>query len=308
VPILAFDLITPPFNSETYWAVVTRDASAGAGSAPACVANVQAAWQFLFHAAQTPAGLANLTTTFKLCSSLIPSEVEALAMLQMNAWDTMAMGNYPYPSNYLTGGGPLLAAWPVRTACSNLADATLVDDPWRLLRAFRQATDVFNNATQDVLCYTLPTDIWEDGIWDYQWCTEMLPEETYFSSDGVHDMFYPRSYNFTFIQDHCFSKFGITPRSDWIRIAYGGLHPGSSNIVFSNGGFDPWSSGGVLQNLSSSMPAIWIDEGAHHLDLFFSNAKDPASVTLARKTEMNFVDGWIQDFYSQRANALETDI
>ena len=31
------------------------------------------------------------------------------------AIDTMAMGDYPYPSNYLTGGGPLLAAFPMRT-------------------------------------------------------------------------------------------------------------------------------------------------------------------------------------------------
>ena len=31
------------------------------------------------------------------------------------AIDTMAMGDFPYASNYLTNGGPILAPFPVRT-------------------------------------------------------------------------------------------------------------------------------------------------------------------------------------------------
>ena len=48
---------------------------------------------------------------------------------------------------------------------------------------------VFNNATGEQQCYELPTDDEDDAMWDYIWCTETLPQETYFAMDGVHDMF-----------------------------------------------------------------------------------------------------------------------
>eukprot|EP01116_Phalansterium_solitarium_P007553 TRINITY_DN202_c0_g1_i2.p2 TRINITY_DN202_c0_g1~~TRINITY_DN202_c0_g1_i2.p2 ORF type:complete len:509 (-),score=216.82 TRINITY_DN202_c0_g1_i2:4438-5964(-) len=296
-PILAFQFMSPPWDPDTYWQVVTRDATAAAGSPPACAPNVQAAWPAIFSAAQTPAGLAQLSEVFGLCTPLqTQHDVEALAILHLNAWDTLAMGNYPYPSNYLTGGGPTLPAWPFREACSYLADSTLINDQWRLLDAFRKATDVFNNATLNVQCYTLPTDMHEDGIYDYQWCTETMPEETYFTSDGKRDMFWPRPCNFTDTIRHCVNKYGVVPRPDWIRIAYQGFE-GSSNIAFTNGGYDPWSSGGVT-NSSGSLTAIFIPEGGHHLDLFFSNPADPASVIAARKQQASLIADWITEYYA----------
>jgi lysosomal Pro-X carboxypeptidase len=73
-----------------------------------------------------------------------------------------------YASNYLTGNGPLLPAFPVRAMCAQLANATLASDPWALLAAFNAAGSVFNNATQNIECYVLPTDLYLDGIWDYR--------------------------------------------------------------------------------------------------------------------------------------------
>jgi lysosomal Pro-X carboxypeptidase len=67
-------------------------------------------------------------------------------------------------------------------------------------------------------------------------------------------------------------------------------------MFLSNGLQDPWSSGGVLYNLSSSTVAIIIPEGAHHLDLRASNPADPISVRTARKVHRKFIRLWLQNY------------
>jgi hypothetical protein len=55
---------------------------------------------------QTVAGRQQLSSVFQTCKPLESTDdVFALAMYLLNAWDTMAMGNYPYPDSYLTNGG-----------------------------------------------------------------------------------------------------------------------------------------------------------------------------------------------------------
>lgn len=61
----------------------------------------------------------------------------------------------------------------------------------------------------------------------------------------------------------------------------------------SNGGLDPWMSGGVTKSFSDTLVAILIPDGAHHLDLRFYNEYDPQSVLLARELEMKYFKQWI---------------
>ena len=65
---------------------------------------------------------------------------------------------------------------------------------------------------------------------------------------------------------------------------------------------DPWSSGGVLRNLSSSAIAVVIPESAHHLDLRSSDDNDPYSVDLARKYHRFFIRKWIEEYRDKNKN------
>jgi lysosomal Pro-X carboxypeptidase len=113
---------------------------------------------------------------------------------------------------------------------------------------------------------------------------------------GDADMFFPRDFTSkAFLQQHCGSKYNVTPRRDWIPASYGGdIYPGT-NVVFSNGLIDPWSSAGVLNSTHASVIVAIMPEGAHHLDLFFSNAMDPDSVIATRAVEIAAIRSWLQE-------------
>ena len=83
--------------------------------------------------------------------------------------------------------------------------------------------------------------------------------------------------------------------SRWMDEYYGGLRiEAASNIVFTNGLLDPWSSGGVNENISSSLVSVALPLGAHHLDLMFSNAADPPCAREARSVQEANVRAWIK--------------
>jgi lysosomal Pro-X carboxypeptidase len=287
----------------------------------------------MFSLAATAQGLQQLSQLFSTCQPLQDaSDVNLLAALYINAWDTLAMGNFPYPSNYLSGSVDL-PPWPFRctsrsascatrcsqgvcsVACDFLKDPSLPARPIDLLQAFVSAAGIFNNCTKDVQarvkrnktkaqntdtcfqCYSLPqSDPFFDGQqWDYQWCTQLLPEELFFPTRGDVDMFFPRDFmSKDFLLKHCGTKYGVAPRRDWIPTSYGGAAYPGTNVVFSNGLLDPWSSAGLLTATHPSVTIAVMPEGAHHLDLFFSNESDPDSVRAARSMEIAAIRLWLQ--------------
>jgi len=72
----------------------------------------------------------------------------------------------------------------------------------------------------------------------------------------------------------------------------------ATNVIWSNGELDPWRAGGLNKNVSAdgSSIALYIESGAHHLDLRPPNAADPATVTEARNIEMMNILKWIDEY------------
>jgi len=265
--------------------------------------------QLLQLASQGKPGLDTISKTFSLCKSLADqNDVEHLILWAVNAFGSMAMMDYPYPTNFLAP----LPAYPMNYACNLLKQRQN-----NLLAGLAAAVGLFYNGTAGTLaCF----DIFKEFIfcadqtgcgegpdgdsWDYQACTEVV----YFpNTNNVTDMFPPRNWTLANLNDYCLNKWNVIPRPDWLTTQYGGLDISqASRIIFSNGLLDPWHGGGFLNNMSNSLIAFIIKDGAHHLDLRSSNPSDPPSVVSARAEEMNMIDNWLLQAKAERKKREET--
>ncbi|KAI8473311.1 MAG: serine carboxypeptidase S28-domain-containing protein [Monoraphidium minutum] len=297
-PIWNFYGEDPPYDAGSFAEGVTYDATPAACAPRGCARRARAAWALIEGMGRSEGGRRELHTALRLCDSVKLDDEDAVSELRdwlASAFDYLAMGNFPYPSGYMLNGNGELPAFPMRVACAALVAPAPSragrggDGTGELLTALADAVGVFYNYTSDLACYdpgfgpNPETD--EDGnFWDYQWCTEMLMPA---SKDGVNDMFWPEPFNLTAAIENCNTTWGVVPTKSKATVEWGGRRiEAASNIVFSNGLYDPWHGGGVLEDVSDSVIAVIIPEGAHHLDLMFSHPDDPQSVTDARRREL----------------------
>ena len=71
-------------------------------------------------------------------------------------------------------------------------------------------------------------------------------------------------------------------------------------FFISNGKLDPWSGYGVLKSPSPSITTVFIEEGAHHLDLRSSNPLDPQSVIDARNIHKKQIQKWMDEHHQKK--------
>uniref|UniRef100_A0ABI7ZI95 Prolylcarboxypeptidase n=1 Tax=Felis catus TaxID=9685 RepID=A0ABI7ZI95_FELCA len=265
-------------------------------SGPNCSETIHNSWGAITRLARTGSGLHWLSEALHLCTPLRNSQdVQHLKGWISETWINLAMVDYPYESNFLQP----LPAWPIKVVCKYLNNPSLSDA--QLLENIFQALNIYYNYSGQARCLniseTTTSNLGTQG-WSYQACTEMVMP---FCTNGIDDMFEPRSWNFREYSDDCFKQWGVRPRPTWITTVYGGRNISShSNIVFSNGELDPWSGGGVTKDITDTLVAITIPEGAHHLDLRARNAFDPTTVLLARSLEVRHMKQWIRDFYASQ--------
>lgn len=118
-------------------------------------------------------------------------------------------------------------------------------------------------------------------------------------------MFIEQAFDYDAYTAWCQDLYGLTPDYDWALRYFGGFDItkdflAMTNIILSNGELDPWRAGGLNSNVTAdgSGIALYIEAGAHHLDLRPPNDEDPATVTLARDIEMQNIKAWISEYQS----------
>lgn len=262
-------------------------------SGPNCAESILRSWGAINQLSNTSSGLQWLTTALHLCRPLTSGDIPLLKNWLSETWVNLAMVDYPYASNFLQP----LPAWPVKVVCQYLKNPNVSDT--LLLQNIFQALNVYYNYSGKAKCLniseTATSSLGSTG-WSYQTCTEMVMP---FCTNGIDDMFEPEEWDLKTFSDNCFDSWGVRPRPSWITTLYGGKNISShSNIVFSNGDLDPWSGGGVTKDITDTLVAINIRDGAHHLDLRASTAFDPPTLLLARLLEVKHMKRWISDFYS----------
>ncbi|CAN7070242.1 unnamed protein product [Brassica oleracea var. botrytis] len=208
-----------------------------------------------------------------------------------------AMVNYPTPSNFMAP----LPAYPVEQMCKIMDELPL--DASNLERAFAAASLYYNYSGSES-CFDMENHTDSHGLngWGWQACTEMVMP----MSCSNHTMFRPfESDDEKANQEYCLREYGVKPRPHWITAEFGGqriemvLKRFGSNIIFSNGLQDPWSGGGVLKNISSSIIALVTRKaGAHHTDLRAATKDDPEWLKQQRRQEVAIIEKWISEYYN----------
>jgi len=154
-PIISFVGLNPPYDYNAFYEIVTRDASTAGGATDYCSQNIAYAWPRIANLSQTASGRSTLEKAFMTCNPLqSQSDAYNLIYWAQDPWGDLAMGDYPYPSDYLThGDGYPMVAFPTRAACQGLNKDVRSDD-MTLLTGIRESAAVYyNRSTMGLTCF-----------------------------------------------------------------------------------------------------------------------------------------------------------
>ncbi|GLJ47013.1 hypothetical protein SUGI_0992590 [Cryptomeria japonica] len=267
-PILSLYDVAPTYG---YDSVVTKDFR---NVSDICYKRINESWAMMDEIASSPQGLLTLSKLFNTCENI--TDKESLYDDLESMYDGAAQYDFE----------------EVKRICN--AINSLPGDANTVSRIAAAA-----NYSYEGQCLDLGPFNYTDDGWDWQTCTEMvLP----FSDPPGMTMFPPSSFDIKSYSRECYLKYGVLPRQHWATIEFGGhdikrvLKDFGSNIIFSNGLRDPWSSGGVLANISESIVAITTEEGTHCQDIVLSTGDDPAWLKEQKQKEIMIVQKWINDY------------
>ncbi|KAJ4837390.1 hypothetical protein Tsubulata_029287 [Turnera subulata] len=283
-PILYFDSIIPP---EGYFTVMTKDFKETSEN---CYKIINESWSEIDRVAAAKDGLSILSKKFKTCQPL--NSTGDLKEYLVDLYSTAAQYDKPLHR--------------IDMVCKGIDSAPKGADI--LEKIFAGVVSYYGNAS----CY-----IHHDQEsffsaetmrgWSWQVCSDLV------ISMGIDDnatMFQPDPWNLTAFVDYCNYRYGVPPRPHWITTYFGGydikevLRRFGSNIIFSNGLYDPYSSGGVLEDISDSILAVKTREGSHCMDISVPRKDDPEWLVLQRNIEMEIISGWLLKYYQ---DLLEED-
>ncbi|XP_057781884.1 uncharacterized protein LOC131000129 [Salvia miltiorrhiza] len=274
-PILYFDNITP---QNGYYSIVTKDFKEVSLK---CYEIIKKSWAEIDRIALEDGGLSTLSQRFKTCSKLKYSW--ELKNFLYSMYSSAAQYNAP-------------PKYPVTEVCRGVDGAPERSDV--IGRIFAGMASYYGKRS----CYNMTSQPSETSVgWRWQTCSEIVMP---IGIEGNDTMFEASPFDLNQYVKDCIQLYGVPPRPHWVTTYYGGhdiklvLKRFGSNIIFSNGLRDPYSSGGVLEDLSESILAVTTRNGSHCLDIVGGADTDPEWLMMQRKTEVKIIEGWLKIYYA----------
>ncbi|KAL4560826.1 hypothetical protein LXL04_032981 [Taraxacum kok-saghyz] len=273
-PILYFDHLTP---EDGYYSVVTNDFKEASEN---CYTTIRKSWDEIQKVASMPHGLAILSQKFKTCAPL-KNSIDLTNYLD-STYASAAQYNAPpkYPTSQICQG--------IDAASKSTTD--ILDRVFAGVSAYQQKS-----------CYNMTEQVSQTSIgWRWQSCSEIVMP---IGITSKVSMFPSSPYNPQEFIDNCKKIYGVTPRAHWATTYYGGydirmvLSKFASNIIFSNGLKDPYSSAGVLEDISDTILAVKTTNGSHCLDILSSRLGDPDWLIKQRQLEVQIIKNWLKKYY-----------
>ncbi|CAH2072129.1 unnamed protein product [Thlaspi arvense] len=273
-PLLYFEDTRPKFG---YYYIVTKVFK---GASERCYNTIRKSWKVIDIVATKPNGLLNLSKKFKTCAPLNGS------------YDIKDFLSTIYAEAVQYNRGP---SYPVTNVCKAI-DANPPSRKSDILdQIFAGVVAFIGNRS----CYdtNIPQTVASHGDGRHS-CSEIVMPVGY---DKQDTMFQTAPFNMTSFIEGCESYYGVPPRPHWIMTYFGIqdvrliLRRFGSNIIFSNGLSDPYSVGGVLEDISDSVVAIKTN-GSHCQDIAMKNKGDPEWLVMQREEEVKMIEYWISTY------------
>ncbi|XP_023935727.2 thymus-specific serine protease-like [Bicyclus anynana] len=140
----------------------------------------------------------------------------------------------------------------------------------------------------------------KNNTWNLPWTYQTCNEFGYFQTTSSYEQPFKNYIPLEFYIRICQKLFG--PEFDEERVnkgvaevnnLYGGLNPNVTNVVFSNGDLDPWSTLSILKDLTHNAPAVVIPRSSHCRDLLSNEPDDIEELRDARKYIKKIIKKWI---------------
>ncbi|XP_008307002.1 thymus-specific serine protease [Cynoglossus semilaevis] len=269
-----------------------------------CPLLVEQASDSLVKRLKDPETYGNITKDFNLCSKLqIQTEMDSAYFLETLAGNFMDVVQYNEDNRAFAGGRGTNIT--IKVLCGLMADTSLGDPYARYAAVAKLMMDTFSIKCLDARYTEYLSDMtntsWEGAAagggrqWVYQTCTEF---GFYQSTDSPNQPF--TGFPLTYQVKQCAEFYNVSAQQIAEAVLqtneyYGGYDIRSSRIVFPNGSIDPWHALGITEDITSSLPAVFIKGTAHCANMYPARSEDPPQLAQARVHVSVFLQQWLKE-------------